>query len=187
MKNTKIRNAEKVDINGNIIKNLKEWRINHPGELCFDSRLELFCYRQLEISQLEFLFKPSPIVYIEPFKALVFDYSKENKKLMRLWQSEGTTKKERTALKQRFARVTSKELVEETVPMATWSPDFYVNWNGAGLYIETKGFPNDAFPIKFKICRQLLINSGMHAVAVASKKEVQDLISHLTNHNEYTK
>lgn len=38
----------------------------------------------------------------------------------------------------------------------TYTPDFYMEYNGMKIIIEAKGFENDVWPYKFKMFRQLL-------------------------------
>lgn len=38
-----------------------------------------------------------------------------------------------------------------SIPDWTYTPDFYINYNGYDIYIEIKGFPNDVYPYKKKL------------------------------------
>lgn len=38
----------------------------------------------------------------------------------------------------------------------TYTPDFYLEYNGMKIIIEAKGQTNDVFPVKFKMFRQLI-------------------------------
>lgn len=67
----------------------------------------------------------------------------------------------------------------EKVRAITYLPDFV----GNNFIIECKGFPNDAFPIKEKLFKHLLVNilpNHMYYV-VHNQKEVDNLIKILSN------
>jgi hypothetical protein len=55
--NRKVKNATKVDIHGNKIENIKEWRKSHKDDLLLDSTLELYFKNLLEKSGIKYEFK----------------------------------------------------------------------------------------------------------------------------------
>lgn len=49
-------------------------------------------------------------------------------------------------------------LQSPTLRDITYTPDFYLSYNDMDIFIETKGFTNDIFPIKKKMFRAYLDN-----------------------------
>lgn len=179
----------------------------------FDSKLEYNCYLLLEASGLEFVFKPEKIVLVPGFTTQVLEHTKENLKKLRAevrdWgpsqefidrrlKDEATIKLYKAECKRNQSRAkrlfnvkNRKILVDKKILPVTWSPDFYLP--EYKLYVESKGFANDSFPIKFKAARWQLGNGmvmcechvewdyhdNKSAAEVGSKKELEDLIIYL--------
>jgi hypothetical protein len=147
-----------------------------PYYFVFDSVFEWKVYKILEESGIDFTFKPDPIVYIPAFETMELGHTKENRKRLRQHILEGSNKTERSSNKRNFNASNNMALVEAKVREATWAPDFLI---GEDLYVEAKGFPNDAFPIKFKMCKYILQQEGKYAILVQTQKQVRDLVKFL--------
>ena len=52
---------DKVDINGRKITNVATWKISHPDDLLFDSKLEQEVYVYLTNNNITFTFHPAPL------------------------------------------------------------------------------------------------------------------------------
>src|SRR5690606_25155620 len=110
--NKKVKNARKVDINGDRITiPLPEWRTLNPEGLAFDSELERFCYVSLERSGLNFVFKPKKETIVPASVALDWGYSEEQQKNLRDFQRGVKDKKERSANTRAFNKANRKSLV----------------------------------------------------------------------------
>ena len=192
----RVKNATKVEYNG----------------LKFDSILECNCYKILEESGLGFIFKPEKLVLCPGFSTNVLSHSEENEKELRssmrefapdkkyisscgkdkftekLYRAE--CKKDQSSIKRLFNVEHRKVLRIKKILPVTWSPDFFLI--DYGMYVESKGFANETFPVKFKIARWQLglgidvsetdvqMHTGsFHAIEVGSKKELNDLIAYL--------
>jgi hypothetical protein len=188
----KVKNATKVTYKG----------------IEFDSKLELNCYIELEESGLEFVFKPEKVILCPGFVATVLDHSPSVKKKMNreirffspdkeaiktmdkhtaaLYRKE--CRADQSRVKREYNIKYNKVFVEKKILPVTWSPDFYLPDHN--IYIESKGFANDSFPIKFKLARwmfglgiefkekDVFMEAYKHrkAIEVGSKKEMQDTI-----------
>lgn len=123
------------------IKNAKEHIYNG---IKFKSSLELFCYKLLTENKIDFIYQPSPVILLEKFKT---DYE----------CYENIGKIYRDADK-KIINSTKRFDVIESVRQITYTPDFS-GLNGEWI-IETKGFANDSFPIKWKLYRRFLMTNG---------------------------
>lgn len=59
-------------------------------------------------------------------------------------------------LKENIILQPSFKFKDETVRAITWTPDFYIP--KANLYIDTKEYSNDTFPLKLKMFKNLIVN-----------------------------
>ncbi|MGR3301758.1 MAG: hypothetical protein ACUZ8I_04550 [Candidatus Scalindua sp.] len=175
----------------------------------FDSRLEYNCYNILKESGLKFIFKPEKIVLVPGFMTNVLVHTEENEKKLRknirelapdkdymktivlpakFYKAE--CKKDQSREKRLFNVIHKKVIRVKKILPLTWSPDFFLP--DYDMYVESKGFANEAFPVKFKIARWELglgmrvldmdvMYTAYSAIEVLSKKELIDLIEYLNN------
>jgi len=179
MDKRKVRNAKKVDEAGNPIGNLNEFKTNHKDAIIFDSKLEWKTYSLLKEAGIKVILKPNPILLIPEFKTLKFDYLPEQKTELRKNSLKVKTKKEKNVIKREFNKTHYKSILSEKIRKSTWAVDFFLpDYN---LYVEAKGFPNEAFPLKLKFARYILSISKYSIIVVRNQKDVNDLIKYLKN------
>ena len=156
----KVKNATKVTYKG----------------IEFDSKLELNCYKLLEESGIEFVFKPDKLTLVPGFTCAVLDHHPDIVKAMRKevrdWAPDkarmelmskpsaklyaAECKCDQSRIKRRYNAENKKIVVYKKILPVTWAPDFFLPWHH--MYVEAKGFANDSFPIKFKAARYNLTN-----------------------------
>lgn len=144
------------------IKNAKCWEYDGVK---FKSGLELFCYKELITAEIPFIYQPSSYTLVPSFKvefkcyeSIGKIYRDENKKIV------NSTK--------RFDLV-------DSVRGISYTPDFCCP-EGTWI-IETKGFSNDAFPLRWKLFKQQL--SGWTGILMKpeNQKEILKCIEIIKN------
>lgn len=73
-------------------------------------------------------------------------------------------------------RCKAHELMEEykkKILPITYTPDFYLNVNGINVFIETKGKPNDAYPLKKKMFFYALNENNEQTIFFEPHNETQ--------------
>ena len=70
---------------------------------------------------------------------------------------------------------TKKQLaqVKETIREITYTPDFYLKYKGYDIFIETKGMPNETYPLKKKLFLKYLEESGSNVLFFEPHNSVQ--------------
>ena len=128
----------------------------------FKSGLELFCYKQLKENGIEFTYQPNSYVLIEKFKSQFRCY-------------EDTGKITRDSNKKILSSTKRFDLIENVREIA-YTPDFQA-LDGSWI-IETKGFANDAFPLRWKLFKSMLNAIGYAGIVMKpeSQKEVLQCI-----------
>lgn len=115
------------------------------GRISFKSKLEMRAYGLLKQLGLKPLYERKVFELIEPFESATPFYDKETDAQRRRRIADGDKEKGRLlARKSRKAQATR------------YTPDFYFRYKDVDVYIETKGFENDVFPVKRKLFRRLL-------------------------------
>lgn len=105
--------------------------------ILFKSNLEVHCYKALKDANLNFQYEKHRYELISPFTFTNTSYE--------LFKRKG----KKTFGQQR-----------NNIRGITYTPDFVGEYHGQMFIIETKGNPNDAFPIRWKLFkRYLLINN----------------------------
>ncbi|MDA3822977.1 MAG: hypothetical protein PF450_10265, partial [Bacteroidales bacterium] len=166
------------DVNGRTITNLKEFRKNDPNAVVFDSAFEWKIYNRLKQTGLNVIFKPKPIIIVPKMNGVELDYTKAERTELRIALRSVVTKAQKSKVTSEFNLTHKKTLIENVIQPLTWSIDFYLPDHG--LYVEAKGYPNDAFPLKLKFARYLLSVTHIQIGVVRTLKECNDLIIHLT-------
>jgi len=113
-------------------KKVKNARPTVADGIRFKSKLEAVCYRKLVSNGFEPEYENKKFVLFNGFKM----------------------RDDVHVYMPRRQRCKAHELMEEykkKILPITYTPDFYLNVNGINVFIETKGQPNDAYPIKRKM------------------------------------
>ena len=177
--NKKVRNAKHVDIDGNIIVSVAVFKKLYPNKIVFDSMLERNVYLCLKQSVAEVQIKPEKLILVPKTIMYELDFNKEQKKVLNKMLRAGKTKNEKARIKRKFTLSNEKELVNKNLLPLTCSPDFYLP--EYKLYVEAKGFPNDAFPLKLKMALNLLKEKEKNIVVIKSVRNCKTLINNLKN------
>lgn len=84
-------------------------------------------------------------------------------------------------LKPEYVLVESFKYMGESVRPMKMYPDFHLT--DYNILVDTKGFANEVFPIKLKLLKQLLYQSGeqIRFVVIKNKKEAEAFIKTLLN------
>lgn len=111
------------------VKNAK--RIEYNG-IKFRSELECNCYKLLELEEdFKFGYETTKIVLLEGFypsnSLIIYDVYKPRN------------------LRRVFG------LNHQKIISMTYTPDFYLEYKGYKIFIESKGNPNDTYPLKKKL------------------------------------
>jgi len=107
--------------------------ISYNG-ITFKSKLELYCYKKLTELKIKFKYEENTFELIPSFQFKNDSYE--------LFKKNG---------KRYFGPQRSH------VRCITYTPDFV----GNGWIIETKGNPNDAFPLKWKLFKKYLVDNNI--------------------------
>lgn len=171
-------NSTKVDELGKVIKaHLPTWKLENPGKLVFDSRFEWGCWMRLKESKIPFTLKPEALILIPKQKQRILCLAENAEKELKANIRDAVCKADKTMYKRLANKRNVKVLKEKNVFPTTWSPDFLVPMKGRhkAIYIESKGFANEAFPIKLKLA-QYLFNPNAEFFVVHTLKEMDDLL-----------
>jgi hypothetical protein len=122
-------------------------------EIKFKSKLEMFCYKELKLSKLEFTYEENTYTLIPTFSPTIPVYEL-NKKVNLLQPDLGK------------------------VRACTYTPDFVVRNQGKVFVLEIKGMEQDAWKLKWKMFRQYIQNfSTCDALfLVKNQKQVKECI-----------
>ncbi len=117
--------------------------------ISFKSKLELYAYKKLKEANLEFQYESKTFTLWEGFKPTNVSYFKPNSDNL---------------------MVINNTKVQNT----TYTPDFV----GNGWIIEVKGKENDIYPLKCKMFRKLIEDSGEYKLFLEphSQKQVDECI-----------
>ena len=137
---------------------VKNAKTHEYDELIFKSGLELFCYKSLKENGIAFRYQPDKYVLIPKFNSE-----------FRCYEDIG-----------KITRDSNKKIVSSTkrfglldnVREIAYTPDF-CGLNNEWI-IETKGFANDAFPLRWKLFKAKLNEIGFTGIVMKpeSQKEV---------------
>jgi len=177
MDRKKVRNAKKVDEFGIPILNLKEFKEKNKTAIYFDSKFEWKTYSMLVEAGFKVVLKPKSLLISPDFETLELDYSPEQKSELRKSILKVKTKKEKNLIKRVFNKTNLKHVIKNKINKVTWSVDFFLP--DFDLYIEAKGFPNEAFPLKLKFAQYITSVTKYTIIVVKTQKDVNDLIQYL--------
>jgi hypothetical protein len=148
---------------------VKNAKTHEYDNLIFKSGLELFCYKQLKENNIPFTYQPESYVLIAKFKSQFRCY-------------EDTGKITRDSNKKILSSTKRFDLIENVREIA-YTPDFQA-LDGSWI-IETKGFSNDAFPLRWKLFKAKLNELEFTGIVMKpeSQKEVLQCIEIIKEEN----
>jgi hypothetical protein len=137
--------------------------LSYYGKL-FKSKLELYCYKKLKDANLSFQYEAIKYEIVPNFR-----FKNDSYELFKV-------KGQRTFDKQR-----------QNIRAITYTPDFvgyYPETNNVFI-IETKGNPNDAFPLKWKLFKKYLndTNLNIDLYMPRNQKQIELVINLILNKN----
>src|SRR4030042_244646 len=135
-----------------INKKVRNATIISYNEITFKSKLELYCYKKL--TELKIKFKYEEITF-ELIPSFVFEndsYELYKKKGNRYFGPQ-----------------------RNNIRGINYTPDFV----GNGWIIETKGNPNDVFPVKWKLFKKYLTDNNIHInlFMPRNQKQIDEIIT----------
>lgn len=135
-----------VDINGDVIKDLKGFKKLHPKSLVFDSDFERKCYKLLEKAGFNFVFHPESREVAVGFQA---------------WT---------------LSRATSRKLFKATIRNISYTVDFAVYCNdGTVVFIEAKGFFHRDARLRYKLFQASLQKNEIVLLAYDKQDNLKDI------------
>ena len=102
--------------------------------ITFQSKLELYCYKKLKEANLKFKYEGKRFELMSPFQFENDSYEMYKRKGEKIFGPQ-----------------------RKLVRGITYLPDFV----GSGWIIETKGNPNDAFPLRWKLFKKYIVESSL--------------------------
>lgn len=114
------------------IKKVNSAKVEYNGIL-FDSKLEIYCYKKLIEAGLQFEYTNRKYIIVSPFTFDNLSYEPNKRK--------GDLLSKRT----------------NKIKYISYTPDFV----GKGWIIETKGRPNDQFPLRWKLFKKYLTDNNI--------------------------
>ena len=102
--------------------------------MTFKSKLELYCYKKLKETNIPFKYEENVFELIPSFEFQNDSYELFKKKGLRYFGPQG-----------------------HHIRAITYTPDFV----GSGWIIETKGNPNESFPMKWKMFKHLIMEKKL--------------------------
>jgi len=141
------------------VKNAKEWEYDDRK---FKSGLELFCYKQLNENNIPFIYQPGKTVLLNSFD---INY--------KCYESIGKIYRDKD---KKIINNTKRFDLVDSVREISYTPDFIcpdMSW-----IIETKGFANDSFPLRWKMFEAWLFDHKYDGVLMKpeNQKEVLQCI-----------
>ena len=136
----------------------------------FDSKLELFCYKQLKDAGIEFIYQPTQVDLIDSFELPFKCYEHIGKRVKEDGKLLYSTK--------RF------DLVPH-VRKISYTPDFAAPDNS--WIIEVKGYPTDVFKLRWKIFKQYLMSINYTGVVMKpeNQNQIKECIKLIKEISEY--
>lgn len=146
-------------------KKIKNASPNVKDGINFRSKLELYCYEKLKEADIDFVYEGRTFTIMQPF---VFGGREFSRGRIRGSQKKGLVEK------------------KGHVFGMTYTPDFVGSYKDGGRFIiETKGWPNDAFPLRWKVFKRYLYEFGFtwDLFIPSNKSEVDEAIKIIVNRN----
>jgi len=126
----------------------------------FKSKLEVHCYKALKDANLDFRYEERRYELVPPFTFINNSYE--------LFKRKG---------KRTFG------LQRNNIRGITYTPDFVGEYKGQMFIIETKGNPNDAFPIRWKLFKRYLLKNNINAdlYMPRNQKQIDEVVEIIKN------
>lgn len=120
-------------------KKIRNATITKQKNITFKSQLEKSVYNTLQQLGFKPKYEPKTFTLIDAFEAKTPYYDKETDNQLKRRRELGDS--------------SARKLVKKSNKFQgiRYTPDFYFKYNGIDIYIESKGFENDVFPIKKKL------------------------------------
>jgi len=130
------------------------------NNIIFKSKLELYCYKALKDANLNFQYEKHRYETLPPFTFKNNSYE--------LFKRKG---------QKTFG------LQRNNIRGITYTPDFVGEYHGQMFIIETKGNPNDAFPIRWKLFKRYLVVNNIDAnlYMPRNQKQIDEVIKIIKN------
>jgi hypothetical protein len=127
----------------------------------FKSKLEVYCYKRLKEEKIEFKYEEYTFDLMTTFKF-----------------NSSSIEMNKTKGKKDFKESTNN------IRAITYTPDF-VNLEQKWI-IECKGYPNDAFPLKWKLFKRYLVDKNIKITLYVprNQKHIDEVIQLIKNNNE---
>jgi len=149
------------EVNLNKSKNLKvrnASKCEYDGQI-FKSKLELFCYKKLQENSIPFEYQPPKTVLLESFKT---DF--------KCYESIGKIYRDPN---RKIINNTKRFDLVDSIREIAYTPDFIGvddNW-----IIETKGFANDSFPLRWKLFKSILMETEFDGILMKPENQKEIL------------
>lgn len=110
------------------VKNAQKCKVDN---VIFKSKLEKYCYDELKKNNFNVSYEPFKVILLPGF------YPEQ----ISIYQPIKLRK-----IKKYIFNKTNKKILD-----VTYTPDFFINLNNKKIFIETKGKPNETYPLKKKL------------------------------------
>lgn len=130
--------------------------------ISFDSGLEVFCYKELEKEGIKFIYQPPSYILLDKFTCNFDNYEVGG----RIYRDS----------KKKVIKNTKELKLNNNVRQIAYTTDFKAEDDS--WIIETKGYANESFPLRWKLFKTLLNNIGFKGKLFkpTNQKEVKDCI-----------
>ena len=128
--------------------------------ITFKSKLELHCYKKLKEANIKFQYEKVKYELMPAFKFENESYELYKKKGERYFGPQ-----------------------RPGIRAITYTPDFVGTYRGHKFVIETKGNPNDAFPLRWKLFKKHLYDTKNNAVLYMprNQKQIDEVVELIKN------
>lgn len=128
--------------------------------ITFKSKLEVHCYKKLKEANIKFQYEMVKYELMPSFKFENESYELYKKKGERYFGPQ-----------------------RQTIRAITYTPDFVGIHNGHPFVIETKGNPNDAFPLRWKLFKRYLYETNNRSVLYMprNQKQIEEVVELIKN------
>ena len=141
--------VKKVDVNGKTITNLAKWKVSHPNDEYFDSKVEWEVWKYIEKHGIPHK-KQVTLPLFPGVKTQEFQQPRQTKKA----KKEGRK---------------TREIKDVSQKPISYTPDYYLP--EFDTYIEVKGYADDVFKIRWKLFKL----KGYKGFIVYSVEEFDEL------------
>jgi len=128
--------------------------------ITFKSKLEVHCYKKLKEANIKFQYEQVKYELMPAFKFENESYELYKKKGARYFGPQ-----------------------RPGIRAITYTPDFVGTYRGHKFVIETKGNPNDAFPLRWKLFKKHLYDTNNKAILYMprNQKQIEEVVELIKN------